>query len=189
MLQNPAWLNVLYSVSKVFNACCRGRSSALSRASLTAGLTHRSSGRATAGHARLSSARPCRRCPPLTSYVRPPRRYMSHLHVPARFPSAKGALAESAWGCPSAGGQRTDCVAHRALSQRSVRASESRMAQRPAQRLNGLHCSSRSSLAGVITFASQRRPNPSVKRTVNGGPRSAVFGEAMPPLSAAYLQR
>jgi hypothetical protein len=34
-----------------------------------------------------------------------------------------------------------------------------------------------------------RSPNPSVKRTVNGGPRSAGFRAAVPPLSAAYLQR
>jgi hypothetical protein len=35
----------------------------------------------------------------------------------------------------------------------------------------------------------RRSPNPSVKRTVNGGPRSADSGTAVPPLSAAYLQR
>jgi hypothetical protein len=34
-----------------------------------------------------------------------------------------------------------------------------------------------------------RSPNPSVKRTPNGGPCSAVSGEAVPPLSAAYLIR
>jgi len=44
-------------------------------------------------------------------------------------------------------------------------------------------------LVGAFTFVSHRRPNPSVKRTVNGGARSAVFGEAVPPLSAAYLKR
>ena len=71
VLQNLLWLNVLCSVSKVFNACCCGRSPALSRALPTAGLTRRSSGRSTAGRVRLASERPCRRCPPLTSYVRP----------------------------------------------------------------------------------------------------------------------
>ena len=43
-------------------------------------------------------------------------------------------------------------------------------------------------MARQVLFVSPR-PNPSVKRTVNGGPRSAVSGEAVPPLSAAYLQR
>ena len=36
---------------------------------------------------------------------------------------------------------------------------------------------------------SHRRPNPSVKRTVNSGPLLAVFGQAVPLLSAAYLIR
>jgi len=39
VLQNAAWLKVQCSVSNVFNACCRGRSSALSLSSITAGLT------------------------------------------------------------------------------------------------------------------------------------------------------
>ena len=107
----------------------------------------------------------------------------------ASLPSVTGALAKVASGCPSAGGQRTIGLSHRALSHSSGRASESRMAQRSVQRLKGLQRSLLRSLAGPLAFTSHRRPNPSVKRTVNGGPRSAVFGEAMPPLSAAYLKR
>jgi len=63
------------------------------------------------------------------------------------------------------------------------------MAQRSVQRLNGLQRLLLGLLAGAFTCISHRRPNPSVKRTVNGGPRSAVFAEAVPPLSAAYLKR
>ena len=155
----------------------------------TAGLTRRSSGRSTAGHVRLSSVRPCRRCPPLTSNVRPPRRHMRERHFVAMLPSAVGALAESALGCPSAGGQRTMGLAHRALPQRYVGPSESCMAQRSVQRLEGLHHLVARSLAGGFTFASHRRPNPSVKRTVNGGAGLAVSGKAVPPLPAAYLKR
>ena len=55
-------------------------------------------------------------------------------------------------------------------------------------------------LGGKVNFAAQccsapnlaiavRSPNPSVKRTPNGGPRSAVSGKAIPPLVSAYLQR
>jgi hypothetical protein len=105
------------------------------------------------------------------------------------LPSAAGALAEVASGCPSFGGQRNIGLAHQALSRSSVCASESRMAQRCAQRLKGLQRVLSRSLAGAFTCASHRRPNPSVKRTVNGGPRSAVSGKAVPPLSAAYLIR
>ena len=114
---------------------------------------------------------------------------MSLRYASASFPSGQGALAESASGCPSAGGQRTIEPSHRALSQSSARASESTMAQRPVQRLKGLQRLLPRSLAGAVAFASHRRPNPSVKRTVNGGPRSAGFGKAVPPLSAAYLIR
>ena len=114
---------------------------------------------------------------------------MSLRYAAARFPSGQGAHAESAWGCPSAGGQRTIELSHRALSHSSGRASESGMAQRSVQRLKGLQRSWPWSLAGPLAFNSHRRPNPSVKRTVNGEPRSAVFGAAVPPLSAAYLKR
>jgi len=85
---------------------------------------------------------------------------MSHRHAPAKLPSAKGAAAKSAPGCPSA-----------------------------VQRLKGFQRMLPWSLAGAFTFAPHRRPNLSVKRTVNGGPRLAVSGYAMPPLSAAYLER
>jgi len=114
---------------------------------------------------------------------------MSLCYAPARFPRGQGAHAESASGCPSAGGQRTIELSHRALSQSSAGASESRMAQRPVQLLKGLQRLLLRSLAGAFTCTSHRRPNPSVKRTVNGGARSAVSGAAVPPLSAAYLIR
>ena len=39
VLQNLAWLNVLSSVSKVFNARCRGRSRVLLLPHITTGLT------------------------------------------------------------------------------------------------------------------------------------------------------
>jgi len=114
---------------------------------------------------------------------------MLHRHASARLKVAKGVVANIALGCPSVGGQRTIELSHRTLSQRLVRASESRMAQSLVQRLKGLQRLLPRSLAGSFTFAPQRRPNPSVKRTANGGPHSAVFGNAVPPLSAAYLQR
>ena len=189
VLQNLAWLNFLPSVSKVLNVCCRGCSSRLSLSPPTAGLTRRSSGRSTAGHARLSPELPCRRCPPLTFNVRPPRRHMSHRYASVRSPIAKGAVAAAAPGCPSFGGQRAIRLSHRVLSQSAERASKSCMAQRSVQRLQ---CHQRSlpwSLVGVFTCAPHRRPNPSVKRTPNSGPRSAVFAQAVPLLAAAYLIR
>ena len=101
---------------------------------------------------------------------------MSHRYALARLPVGKGSLAEFASGCPSAGGQRTSCLSHPVLSQRAVRASESRIAQRSMQRLQGLqHLSPRWLVCG-LPFTFHRRSNPSVKRTVNGGRRSAVFG-------------
>jgi hypothetical protein len=103
----------------------------------------------------------------------------------AVLPSAAGALAEVAPGRPSAGGQRTIRLARRALLRSPERPSESRMAQRSAQRLEGLQRLLPWSLAGAFTFAPHGRPNPSV----NGGPGSAVLAEAVPPLSATYLQR
>ena len=114
---------------------------------------------------------------------------MSNRYAPARFPSGQGAHAESASGCLSAGGQRTIELSHRALPQSPARASEACMVQRPLQRLKGLQRLLLRSLASAFTCNSHRRPNPSVKRTVNGGARSAVFAEAVPPLSAAYLIR
>jgi len=189
VLQNHAWLNVQCSVSKGFNACCRGRSPGLSHSLRTAGLTRRSSGRPTAGHVRLSSYRPCRRWSPLTSNVRPPRRLTRERHVLARQASTKRVVATFASGRPSAGGQRTIALSHRALSQHSAPAPESRMAQRSVQRLKGLQRLWPRSLAGVSTFAPHRRPNPSVKRTPNSRPRSAVFGAAVPLLVAPYLKR
>jgi len=116
------------------------------------------------------------------SNVRPPRRHMTHRHASAKLPIAKGAAAEVASGCPSAGGQRASQLSHRALSRSSARASEWHMPQHSLQRLEGLRCSSPWSLAAAFTFASHRRPNPSVKRTVNSGPRLLVFGEAVPLL-------
>ena len=114
---------------------------------------------------------------------------MRERHVFAMLPIAKGVVASSASCCPSAGGQRTSGLARRVSSQRFVGASESRMAQRSVQRLEGRHRMVVRSLVGAFTCVSYRRPNPSVKRTVNGGPRSAGFVEAVPPLSAAYLIR
>jgi len=187
--QNPACVNVRCSVSKVFSTQCRGLSPVLSLSPPTAGLTCRSSGRPTAGHVRLSSERPCRRCPPLTFNVRPARRHMRKCQHFASLPSAPGAGAESASGCPSAGGQRTIGLLHRALSQSEARTSKARMAQRSVQRLVSLQRSSPWALAGPLAFTSHRRPNPSVKRTSNGGPRSAVSGKAVPPLASAYLIR
>jgi len=63
------------------------------------------------------------------------------------------------------------------------------MAQSLVQRLKGLQHLSPRSLGGAFTFAPHRRPNPSVKRTANSGALRAVFGEAVPLLSAAYLIR
>ena len=144
-------------------------------------LTHPSSGRFPAGCARFQ--------PPLMSNVRPPRRHMREGQYFASLPRFPGACAESVSGCPSVGGQRTIGFWHQARSQSPAHASESRMAQCFVQRLKGLQRLLPWSLAGAVAFASHRRPNPSVKRTVNGGPRSAVFGKAVPPLSAAYLKR
>jgi hypothetical protein len=112
---------------------------------------------------------------------------MRERHFVAKLLIAKGALAESASGCPSAGSQRTIGPAHRALLQRLVCPSNSGMAQHCVQRLEGRHCMVARSLGGGLVFTSHRRPNPSVKRTVNGGPRSAVSGAAVPPLASAYL--
>ena len=53
---------------------------------------------------------------------------MLHRHASARLKVAKGVVANIALGCPSVGGQRTIELSHRTLSQRLVRASESRMA-------------------------------------------------------------
>ena len=114
---------------------------------------------------------------------------MKERQVFVQLPSAKGVAATFLPGCPSAGGQRTVGLSHLTLSQSSARASELRMSQRALQRLKGLKRLLLWSLAGASAFASHRRPNPSVKRTVNGGPRPAVFGAAVPPLSAAYLIR
>jgi len=63
------------------------------------------------------------------------------------------------------------------------------MVQSPLQRLEGLHQLSLWSLVDGFTCTFHRRPNPSVKRTVNSGRRWAVSGEAVPLLSAAYLKR
>ena len=146
-------------------------------------LTRRSSGRPTAGHVRPSSGRPCRRRPPLTFNVRPPRGHMrKHQHF-ARLPCAAGALAEFASGCPSAGGQRTIELSHRALSRSSARASEFRMAQRSAQRLKGclrLVAVGRSA-ARSVSFTQHRRPNPAIELTASSGLR--------PPPAAAHVKR
>ena len=181
VLQNLTWLIVLCSVSKVFNTCCRGRSPGRSLSPRAAGLTLPSSGRLPAGFARLQ--------PQLMSNVRPPRRLMLHRYASARLPFTEGVVAEVASGCPFVGGQRTNRLSHRTLPQRLARASESRMAQRSVRRLKGLQRSALWSLACAFTVASHRRPNPSVKRTPNSGPRPAVSGAAVPLLVAAYLQR
>ena len=183
MLQNLALLNVLCSVSKVLNARCGGRSPGVSLLPRTAGLTRRSSGRPTAGHVRLSPARPCRRCPPLTFNVRPPRRHMTHRHGPAKLPSTKSAAAKSASGCPSAGGQRANRLSHRVLLRSTARAPESRMAQRPAQRLEGCHrlVAVGRSAARLVSFTQHRRPNPAIELTASSGLR--------PPPAAAHVKR
>jgi hypothetical protein len=110
----------------------------------------------------------------LNSNVRPPRRHMTEGQHFASPPSATGALAESALCCPSVGGQRTNRLSHQALSQSPARPSQSRMVQRAVQRRKRLQRLLPWSLVGALTFAPHRRPNPSVKRTVNGGPRPAV---------------
>ena len=183
VLQTLAWLTVLRSVSKVFSTWCRGHSSAVSHSPHTAGLTRRSSGRSTAGHVWLSSERPCRRCPPLTSYVRPPRRHMRERQHFAKLPCATGALAESARGCPSAGGQRAIELSHRALLRSSACVSESRMAQRFAQRLEGCHplVALGRSAARLVSFAQHHRPNPAIELTASSGLR--------PPPAAAHVKR
>ena len=109
---------------------------------------------------------------------------MLHSYASARLPTAQGALAKHALGCPSAGGQRITGLSYRVLSRGPERASEYRMAERFVQRLQGRQGSLQWLLAGAVTCARHRRPNPSVKRTPNGGPRSAVSGEAVPPLVA-----
>jgi hypothetical protein len=114
---------------------------------------------------------------------------MKERQVLERLPSANGIAAAFTSGCPSAGGQQTIGLSHLALSQSPALASESRMAQRSVQRLERGQRMLPCSLVEAFIFASHRRPNPSVKRTVNGGPRLVVFGVAVPPLSAAYLQR
>ena len=126
-------------------------------------LTLPSSGRFPAGCARF--------LPPLMSNVRPPRRHMSHRHAPARLPSTSGAVAESALGCPSAGGQRTIGLSHQVLTQSAARASESRMAQGSVQRLEGCHPMVARLLVGAFTFASHRRPNPAIELTASSGLR------------------
>jgi len=114
---------------------------------------------------------------------------MRERQVFLRLPSAQSVAATFALGCPSVGGQRANRLSHPAPSLSWPPASESRVAQRSAQRLKGLQRLSPWSLAGAFTFPPRRRPNPSVKRTVNGGPRLAVSGNAVPPLSTAYLIR
>ena len=136
-------------------------------------LTLPSSGRFPAGCARFQ--------PPLMSNVRPPRRHMTHRHASAALPCAKGAAAKSASGCPSAGGQRTIKLSHRALSQSSARASESCMAQRSVQRLEGLQHLSLWSLAGALPFTCHHRPNPAIELTASSGLR--------PPPAAAHVKR
>lgn len=128
---------------------------------------------------RHSSGPACGR--PLSSNVRPPRRPMSHRHAPARLPSTNGAVAESALGCPSAGGQRTIGLSHQVLSQSSARASESRMAQGSVQRLEGRHSLVARLLVGAFTFASHRRPNPAIELTASSGLR--------PPPASAHVKR
>jgi len=92
-----------------------------------------------------------------------------------------GALAEVAPGRPSAGGQRTIALSHPVLSQRSARASESRMAQRSVQRLEGLQRSLPWSFAGAFAFAPHHRPNPAIELTASSGLR--------PPAAAAHVKR
>ena len=99
----------------------------------------------------------------------------------AILPIVTGALAEVAPGCPSAGGQRTIGLSHQVLSQSAERASESRMAQRPVQRLNGPQRSLPWSLAGAFAFARHHRPNPAIERTASSGLR--------PPPAAAHVKR
>ena len=106
---------------------------------------------------------------------------MSLRYAPAKFPRGQGAHAEVAWGCPSAGGQRTIELSHRALSQRSARHTESRMAQRSEQRLEGPQHLLPWSLAGVLPFICHHRPNPAIELTASSGLR--------PPPAAAHVKR
>jgi len=181
VLQNHAWLRVLCSVSKVFNTCRHGRSAGRSLSLHTAGLTRRSSGRPTAGHFELSSARPCRCCPPLTSYVRPPRTLMSHRHASATSPIAEVVVPTFVSGCASAGGQRSNRFSHRAPLRSWAGTSKSRMAQRSVQRLKGVQRSLPWSLAGAFTLALHRRPNPAIELTASSGLR--------PPPASAHVKR
>ena len=107
-------------------------------------------------------------------------------------------------GCPSFGGQRASgCsprVKHRWFQwwQQSLRGNTVAVmlrAQEPQQvfkqrlRLGGHgNLGVRGRSAPSLAVAG-RSPNPSVKRTSNGGPRSAGFTTAVPPLASAYLQR
>jgi len=106
---------------------------------------------------------------------------MSHRHASTKLPRTKGVTAAFASGCPSAGGRRIIRLARRALSHRLVRASESRMAQRYVQRLEGPQHLLLWSLAGAFTFASLRQPNPAIERTASSGLR--------PPPAAAHVKR
>ena len=99
----------------------------------------------------------------------------------ASLPIVTGALAEVASGCPSAGGQRTIGLSHQVLSQSPARASESRMAQRFVQRLEGLQRLLPWSLAGAFAFAPHHRPNPAIELTASSGLR--------PPPAAAHVKR
>ena len=108
---------------------------------------------------------------------------MRERHFVAKLPSAKGAFAKSALGCPSAGGQRANRLVHRALSRGPARALEARMAQRSAQRLEGCHrlvAVSRSA-ARLVSFTQRHRPNPAIELTASSGLR--------PPPAAAHVKR
>jgi hypothetical protein len=106
-------------------------------------------------------------------------------------------------GCPSFGGQRASGfsprVKHRwfqwwqQLPQGNTVAATSRVqvphAFKRCLRLAGQVALAARRCSAPRRAIAERSPNPSVKRTVNGGPRSVVSGKAGPPLSAAYLQR
>jgi len=101
----------------------------------------------------------------------------------AKLPSTSGALAESSLGCPSVGGQRNNELSRLALAQRLGRLSKSRMAQSPAQRLEGCRplVAGGRSVARQVSLTQHHRPNPAIELTASSGLR--------PPPAAAHVKR
>jgi hypothetical protein len=167
-------------------------------------LTLPSSGRSTAGFAVC--------CPPLMSNVRRTRMLQSAgLVLPPH--------AQARMGRPSAGGRRTDGCSGESLAprlgraqfrglassmQRSCFSLALRSTAAPGRKVGGGTGFARAATVGPLrhqcvskvgfgsarsTVARVRRPNPSVKRTSNGGWRWLVLPPSATPLAAAYLKR